>query len=91
MAAETGHHVVAWKIPATLWRHFVIRKPWHDAITSHQVGLAAAREIGDRTGEASMLSGLGYAHRVRRPEEAIGHCHQALAVFRELGEHLGQA
>ena len=53
MAAETGHHVAAWKIPVTLWSHFVIRKPWHDVITSHQLGLAAAREIGDRTGEAS--------------------------------------
>ena len=90
MAAETGHHVAAWKIPATLWGHFVIRKPWHDMITSHQLGLAAAREIGDRTGEASMLSFLGYAHRVRCPEEAIGYCHQALAIRREPGDRPGQ-
>ena len=83
MAAETGHHVAAWKIPATLWGHFAIRKPWHDMIISHQLGLAAAREIGDRTGEAWMLSVLGYAHRVRCPEEAIGYCHQALAILRE--------
>jgi hypothetical protein len=55
------------KIPVTLWSHFVIRKPWHDGITSHQLGLAAAREIRDRTGEAWMLAFLGYAHRVRRP------------------------
>ena len=90
MAAETGHHVAAWKIPATLWGHFAIRKPWHDMIISHQLGLAAAREIGDRTGEASMLSGLGYAHRVRCPEEAIGYCHQALAIRRETGDRPGQ-
>ena len=38
-----------------------------------------------------MLSLLGYAHRVRCPEEAIGYCHQALAIFRELGDRLGQA
>jgi len=91
MAAETGHHVVAWQIPAALWSYFVIRKPWHDVITSHQLGLAAAREIGDRSGEAWMLLFLGYAYRVRCPEEAIGYCHQALAIFRELGARLGQA
>ena len=91
MAAETGHHVAAWKIPATLWGHFVIRKPWHDVITSHQLGLAAAREIDDRTGEAWMLAFLGYAHRVRCPEEAIRYCHQALAILRERGDRLGQA
>ena len=90
MAAETGHHVAAWKIPPTLWGHFAIRKPWHDMITSHQFGLAAAREIGDRAGEASMLSGLGYAHRVRCPEEAIGYCHQALAIRSETGDRPGQ-
>ena len=90
MAAETGHQVAAWKIPATLWGHFAFHKPWHDVITSHQLGLAAAREIGDRTGEASMLSGLGYAHRVRCPEQAISYCHQALAIRRELGDRPGQ-
>jgi tetratricopeptide (TPR) repeat protein len=91
MAAETGHHVVAWQIPATLWGHFFIRKPWHDAITSHQLGLEAAREIHDRTGEAWMLAFLGYAHRVRCPEEAIRYCHEALAILRERGDRLWQA
>ncbi len=91
MAAETGHHVVAWKIPATLWSHFVIRTAWHDTITSHQLGLAAALQIGDRTGEAWMLYFLGYAYRVRHPDEAIGYCHQALAIFRELGDGRMQA
>jgi len=67
MAAETGHHIAAWKIPATLPGYFVIRKRWHDGTTSHQLGLAAAREIGDRTGEARMLSFLGYGLRRIRP------------------------
>lgn len=91
MAAETGHNVAAWNIPATMWSHLLIRKPLNDGITSHQLGLAAARENHDRTGEAWMLGALGYAHRVRRPEEAIGYCHQALAIFRELGDRPGQA
>ena len=42
------------KIPATMWGHFLIRKPWHDVITAHQLGLAAARQIHDQTGEAWM-------------------------------------
>jgi tetratricopeptide (TPR) repeat protein len=86
MAAETGRHVAAWQIPVTMLSHFIIRKPWHDVIASLQLGLAAARETGDRTGEAWMLGLLGYAYRVRCPEEAIGYCHQALAIFRELGD-----
>jgi tetratricopeptide (TPR) repeat protein len=90
MAAETGHHAAAWQIPAALRGHFAIRKPWHDVLTSHQLGLAAARQIHDRAREASMLSGLGYAHRVRRPEEAVGYCHQALAIRRESGDRPGQ-
>ena len=92
MAAETGHHVTAWQIPATLWGYFVVRNPWHDVIKSHQLGLAAALgEIDDRTGEVWMLAFLGYVHRVRCPEEAIGYCHQALAILRELGNRSGQA
>ena len=90
MAAETGHHVAAWKIPVTLWNHFAICKSWNDGITAHQLGLAAAREIHDRTGEAWMLAFLGYAHRFRRPEEAIGYCQEALAIFYELCDRVGQ-
>lgn len=56
MAAETGHHVVAWQLPAALWSYFLIRKPWHDVITSHQLGLASAREIHDRTGKHGCCS-----------------------------------
>ena len=91
MAAETGHHDVAWKIPATLWSHFVIRTAWDDTITSHRLGLAAALQIGDRTGEARMLYFLGYAYRVRHPDEAISYCHQALAIYRELDDRPMQA
>jgi tetratricopeptide (TPR) repeat protein len=71
--------------------YFVICKPWHDWIISLQLGLAAARDIGDRTGEAWMLGLLGYAYRVRCPEEAVICCHQALAVFGELGDRIIQA
>ena len=92
LAAETGQHGVAWKLPATLVNFFALRKSWNDWISSHQIGLAAARHIGDRYGEAWILSSLGYAHRdLRRPEEAISYCQQALAVLREIGEQLGQA
>lgn len=65
MAAETGHHVVAWQLPAALWSYFLIRKPWHDMITSHQLGLASAREIHDRGSMDAALPRLRPSPRPR--------------------------
>ena len=55
--------VIAWKLPAALWGYFHQRKPWDDWITTHRIGLAAARRLEDRYGQAWILTSVGIAHR----------------------------
>ncbi|GGW56859.1 tetratricopeptide repeat protein [Streptomyces xantholiticus] len=60
---------------------------FHDALTTAQHSLSAAREFGDRHGEGRALNNLGLALReVRRFEEAIEAHTQGLAICRELGD-----
>jgi tetratricopeptide (TPR) repeat protein/transcriptional regulator with XRE-family HTH domain len=91
-AAETGRCAVAWKLPACLLGFFTLRKYWNEWTSSFLAGLTAARQTGDRTGEALILSGLGIACReLRRFDEAFGYLEDALAIHRETGDLYGEA
>ena len=65
--------------------------PFEDRIVTSELGLAAARLLEDRAGEADMLEGLGMAHTqahdLRRGEEFH---RAALEVRRELGDRVGE-
>jgi DNA-binding SARP family transcriptional activator len=90
-ASDSGMHDIAWRLPAAAMRFFYRRSHWVDWITTHQTGLAAARELGDRQAEARMLHNLGMVHGLQRREEAIGFFEQAMAIHRELDDHAGEA
>lgn len=90
-AAEAGEHVIAWKLPHTLWQYFMLRKHWSDWIAATQIGLGSARHINDRYGEAWMLTCLGGAHwDLRRSEPAVDYLEQAMAIWRKTDERWGQ-
>ncbi|SDG19699.1 Tetratricopeptide repeat-containing protein [Lentzea fradiae] len=83
---------IACRLPLALWAFFTLRKPWADWVAMYQAGLAAARRCGDRFSEASLLAGLGIAHRdLRRFEEAMTYLRTALAIRREIGDDWGEA
>ncbi len=91
LAAEVRLHQIAWKLPAAAMSFYYRRSYWGDWVATHQIGLASARAIADRLGEAWMLNSLGMAYGVQRMEESIGCFEQALAIYRELGDEQGEA
>jgi DNA-binding SARP family transcriptional activator/tetratricopeptide (TPR) repeat protein len=66
--------------------------PWQQAAALHQAAATAARDHGDRLGEASALHELG---RVRLATgdypAAAGLQEQALAIYQDIGSRLGEA
>lgn len=66
--------------------------PWTDAIARHATAAQAARQIGDRRGEAQALSNLGdISYLAGDYEQAHAAQQQALDIYRDLGDRLGQA
>jgi tetratricopeptide (TPR) repeat protein len=90
-AAQAGLHDIAWQLPAAAMSFFYRRSHWADWVLTHQIGLASARTLGDRRGEARMLNNLGMVHGEQHREAAIGFFEQAVAIYRELGDLDGQA
>ena len=63
-----------------------------DAQTVHGHAHQAARLLGDASGQAHALNGLGTAHlRLGRYGPAADHLRQALLLFRQTGDQAGQA
>jgi len=91
LAAASGLHELAWKLPAAAMVFYSRRSHWADWVTAHEIGLASARAAGDRLAEAWMLNNLGMAYGVQRREESLAYFEQALALSRELGNGPGEA
>lgn len=91
-AVDFGFDDVAWRIPVAMTVYCYVRKPWDDWITSHEIGLAAARRSREPFGEAAILTGLGaVTYELRKYEEAVGHLEQARIRWQELGHQWGEA
>lgn len=57
-----------------------------DALTHHTAAHTVAADTGDRPQQARALAGIGHAHRaLGNPALAHRHCHQALALYTDLG------
>jgi transcriptional regulator with XRE-family HTH domain/tetratricopeptide (TPR) repeat protein len=92
LAARTGFDAHAWRLPVVLWTFHNVCGHWHDGTRLHRLALEAARRLGDLSGEAQTLRGLGsFAMSLSAFEEAHECLAVAQAVFRELGDDLGLA
>lgn len=90
-AAVTGHDKIAWQLPVALWDFFVLRRYRMDWLKLDNLGLAAARKLGDRFGEAGTLTCLGHGYwETRRYVEARHACEAALAIWRDVGDRWGE-
>jgi tetratricopeptide (TPR) repeat protein/transcriptional regulator with XRE-family HTH domain len=66
--------------------------PWAEAIARHATAVRAARQAGDRLGQASALSNLGDLRRLADDYPgAARDLAEALGIFRDLGDRPGQA
>jgi tetratricopeptide (TPR) repeat protein/transcriptional regulator with XRE-family HTH domain len=85
-----SRHAIA--LPAAMSGFLFARGHWDQSTALHRSALAAARQAGDRPGEASTLSTLG-ALQLDTGDypAATASMAQALALFRDLGDRPGQA
>jgi len=91
-AADTADDALAWRLPALAWIAQPPSAPGTGWPAVARAGLDAARRLGDREGEARLLTYLGMGHvRANRLSEGLD-CHRAaLAVQCERGDRLGEA
>lgn len=90
-AASAGLHDLAWQLPAVLRHIYAFYTP-PEWLSTGLIGLAAARHVGARSGEADLLESLGMAYvQHQQTEQGIAHHQEALAIRRELGDEFGQA
>ena len=91
-AAASGRPGHAIAIPAAISGFLFARGHWDQSAGLHQAALAAARQAGDRAGQAGALNELGLLQRVTGDYPAAAASHQqALELYRGLGDRLGQA
>jgi DNA-binding SARP family transcriptional activator len=90
LAASSGLHEIAWKLPAAAMSFYYRRSHWGDWVATHETGLASARALGDRQAEAWMLNNLGIAYGDQRRQECAGYFEQALAIYRAMGDPRGE-
>src|SRR5256714_14192829 len=91
-AAASAWHDLAWERAASLDRFFELHTHLGDWLATGEIGLAAARHLGDRDGEACLLRGLGEAYAVQdRQAEALEYFQRALELFRAVGNRRGEA
>ncbi len=84
------HH--ATRLSATLFRYLDVSGHFAEAITIHTSARSAARDTGDRAGEARALSGLGTVDaRQCRHSRAANHFRQALALYVTTSDRAGEA
>ncbi|MFF4537687.1 BTAD domain-containing putative transcriptional regulator [Streptomyces aureus] len=91
-AAAHGHEDHAWRTAVGLDLYFDRLGFWHDLMEINSAALRAARAVGDRTGEAHALRGLGFFHtRFAHSAEARRDLGRALELFRAEGDGPGEA
>jgi DNA-binding SARP family transcriptional activator len=90
-AAACGRHDIAWRLPAPLISLFNRRGNWADCITTHRIALESARQVGNRQGEAWVLSNLGQVLGFTHMSEGIELLERSVAIRREIGDRLGEA
>jgi len=90
-AGEAGLDDIAWKLAVAAGGFLYRWSYWTDSIACHRIGLASARRLGDRKGEAWVLNNLGMVFGDQRLDNAIGYLQDALAIRREIGDRRGEA
>ena len=91
-AAVDGRPGYAMAIAAAMHGFLRSQGHWDQALTLYSTALDAARQTGDRLGQASALADLGDIQTLTGDyRAATGHHEQALAIYRDLGDRLGEA
>ena len=91
-SAASGRPLHAVLIPAAMAGFLDARGYWDQGLVLHQAALAAARQAGDRPGQAHALLLLSVTQMMTEdPLAAAAAQRQALELYRDLGDQAGQA
>ena len=91
-AAASGRHRHAMLIPAAMAGFLHARGYWDQAVVMHQTAVAAARQSGDRAGQARALVLLAEPQFDSNDRAAaVAAWQQALDLYRDLDDRAGQA
>jgi tetratricopeptide (TPR) repeat protein len=91
MAASTGRDQIAMRLPLNLGEYLDWRRSFDEMLSTTMVSRDAARRVRHRGNEASALVQLGNVLvAMRRFTEAIPAFQDAMAIFQETGDRLGQ-
>jgi DNA-binding SARP family transcriptional activator len=92
LAAGTGLDTHAWQLPASFVRYLDRHGHWHDWAAVQRTALAAAQRLADKNAQACVLRTAGLLSlRLGAYQEARDHFGQALDLFRDLDDQVGQA
>ncbi|HEY2576137.1 MAG TPA: tetratricopeptide repeat protein [Streptosporangiaceae bacterium] len=89
---EAGQHTRVVALTAALAALLRQDGPWTSAVSRHATAVQAARQSGDRPGQANALANLGIVQRLTGDYPGAAQAQaEALRLFRETGGRLGQA
>ena len=92
LAAEHGHHEIAWKLPVTLWDLFTLRGLFDDWIGTHRTGLGSAQKLDEKFGQTWLLNNLSAAYLLQDGlEDAAGCIDEALPISSDGEWHARQS
>jgi tetratricopeptide (TPR) repeat protein len=84
-AVELGQLDIAWKLPMAAGGFFELRSHGVEWAEIHELGVAAARALGDAFGEGANLVVLAdAAWQLGQYEQAVNHYHRAASIGHEL-------
>jgi tetratricopeptide (TPR) repeat protein/transcriptional regulator with XRE-family HTH domain len=91
-ATAAGQHARVIALAAGLAALLRIDGPLDEAVTRHAAAVQAARQLGDRPGQALALTSLGDVRRLTGDHPgAARDLQEALDIYRDLGDRPGQA
>ncbi len=91
-ATESGQQARVVALTAAVAALLRLDGPWTDAVARHTAARQAARQIGDRLGEADALNELAVGRRLTDDYPGAAQAlAEAMDIYRDLGHRLGQA
>ncbi|WP_406222926.1 ATP-binding protein [Streptomyces decoyicus] len=90
-AHAMGHPARVIRLAASMAITLRFKGPWLRALVLHEAAATAARQLGDRLGEAIVHNELGRIRRLTgNHRAATTHHERALRLYQELGNRLGE-
>jgi tetratricopeptide (TPR) repeat protein len=90
-AVGRGADTYAWQIPWAMEAYLDGQGYWGDLATTQLTALAAAKQLGDKAGQAHMHRNVAHARFwLGSTDDARTHLSQALQLYQQLGDSLSQ-